>query len=69
MPYLEKGLVGGQDFQLAEAVKPGIDQGAADISVAPLQQHSCTVSQDNWKPMKTVTFAVLGQKKYDVCVQ
>lgn len=68
MLYLEKGLVGGQDFQLAEAVKPGIDQGAADISVAPLQQHSCTVNQDDWKPIKTVIFAVLRQRKY-VCVQ
>lgn len=51
----ETGLVGGHDSQLQKPVKSGIDQGAADVSIAPWQQRSCTtVSQDYWKPMKIV---------------
>lgn len=43
------------------AAEPGIEWGAADVSIAPWQQRSCTVCQDYWKPIKTVQLAVLGK--------
>lgn len=51
----ETGLVGGHDSQPQKPVRPGIDQGAADVSIAPWQQRSrTTVREDYWKPMKIV---------------
>lgn len=52
----ETGLVGGHDSPiLQKPAEPGIDQGAADVSIAPWQQRSrTTVREDYWKPMKIV---------------
>ncbi len=51
----ETGLVGGHNSQLKKLFKLGFDQGAADLSIAPWKQCSCTtVREDYWKPMKRV---------------